>query len=117
VTDATESENLIFPNGAGGILYPPHSLDPLCVDVKLFQSLTPKNDDIWFWAMAKLQGTKFSIIKNGYSRYLQCIDWEDDAIGLNLYNIENNGNERQLNAVINRFCVLKDVFIENMKAC
>jgi hypothetical protein len=59
--------------------------------------------------MAGLKGSRFSIIKKGYSRYLRCVDWEDNAIGLNLYNVENNGNAIQLNAVINRFPILKDI--------
>jgi hypothetical protein len=109
ITDTIKNGDFVFPNGVGGIIYPPHSLDPLCIDVRLFQALTPKADDIWFWAMANLRGTKFSIIKKGYSRYLKCVDWEDNAIGLNLYNVENDGNMPQLNAVINQFPILKDI--------
>lgn len=44
--------------GVGGVLYPPHALakESCCVDA--FQRISPTNDDMWFWAMAVLNGTK-----------------------------------------------------------
>lgn len=50
--------------GVGGVLYPPHTLYKDITDENLFQKLTPTNDDIWFWMMAVLNGTKIKVIKN-----------------------------------------------------
>jgi len=60
-------ESLNFKNfftGAGAVLYPPHSLYKDTANVELFTELAPKADDIWFWAMAVLNGTKIKIVKN-----------------------------------------------------
>ena len=48
-----------FPyRGGAGCLYPPNSLHEDVFKEKLFMSLCPSSDDVWFWAMALLKGTK-----------------------------------------------------------
>ncbi|MGO3707621.1 MAG: glycosyl transferase [Mesonia hippocampi] len=54
----------ILAIGAGGVLYPPNALSPIVQDKELFLKLTPKADDLWFKAMALLQGTP--VMKNKY---------------------------------------------------
>lgn len=44
--------------GYGVVLYPPHSLDPMFCKKDMFMSIIPTHDDVWFWAMAVLAGTK-----------------------------------------------------------
>lgn len=44
--------------GAGGVLYPPRSLDPRVQDRALFMKLSPRADDLWFKMMGLLVGTK-----------------------------------------------------------
>lgn len=53
----------VLPIGAGGILYPPNTLSSKTTDKDLFLKLTPKADDLWFKAMALLEGTQ-SILSN-----------------------------------------------------
>jgi len=53
--------------GVGGVLYPPHSLHPDVLDVKLFQKLAPTNDDIWFWLMAVRNGTRIKLCSPHYA--------------------------------------------------
>lgn len=56
-----------FFTGVGGVLYPPHSL---CLDVfdeQKFNELCPDGDDVWFWAMAVLNGTLINRI-DAYGR-------------------------------------------------
>jgi hypothetical protein len=43
--------------GAGGVLYPPGSLDPRVQDRALFLELCPRADDLWFKMMGLLAGT------------------------------------------------------------
>ena len=69
----------LFSNRGGWCIISPHSLDDRCVDNTLFTQLTPHADDIWFWAMAKLKGTKYALIKNGYS-YIESIDHSDGGL-------------------------------------
>lgn len=52
--------------GCGGVLYPPNSLYKDVLDEKKFKEIVPTQDDIWFWAMAVLNGTKIRLNK-GYS--------------------------------------------------
>lgn len=59
--------NLSFLNfftGAGGVLYPPNSLDDNVVNITQFTELAPHGDDIWFWAMALINNTKIYVAKN-----------------------------------------------------
>lgn len=50
--------------GVGGVLYPPHSLYQDITREDLFMTLTPTNDDVWFWMMAVLNNRKIYVIKN-----------------------------------------------------
>lgn len=49
--------------GAGGVLYPPHSLDEMVLRKDLFMKLTPLADDLWLNCMARI--LKTPIIKSG----------------------------------------------------
>lgn len=53
----------LLPIGCGGILYPPGVLHKDVLNDKLFMSLAPCADDIWFWIMAIINNTKHSISK------------------------------------------------------
>ena len=56
---------LNFLTGVGGVLYPPHCLDPEVFNEQVFMELAKTCDDHWFWAMAVLNGTKIKIVENG----------------------------------------------------
>ena len=58
---------LIFLTGVGGVLYPPQTLHSDVIKENIFMNLTPNADDIWFWAMAVLNGTKINVIENNIS--------------------------------------------------
>lgn len=51
--------------GVGGILYQAHLLHSDVTKSSLFSRYAHKTDDLWFWAMAVLQGTKINIIPDG----------------------------------------------------
>lgn len=48
----------LLPIGVGGVLYPPGSLAPAVTASRLFTRLCPDCDDLWFYVMAKLKGTR-----------------------------------------------------------
>ncbi|GLB49960.1 hypothetical protein [Neptunitalea lumnitzerae] len=52
-----ESDKLL-PLGVGGVLYPPHALHKDATNTKLFLTLCPKADDLWFKAMALINNTE-----------------------------------------------------------
>ncbi len=66
ITDNREASFLTFMTGAGGILYPPHALYKDVFDEDKFLKLCKYGDDIWFWAMAVLNGSKFKIAYDCY---------------------------------------------------
>ncbi|GHV11701.1 glycosyl transferase [Fibrobacterales bacterium] len=98
----------LFLTGVGGVLYPPNSLGKEGTNEEVFLLLSPKGDDIWFWACAKANGTEFSLVKNGY-RKLKYINIADELSGLTVENVVNNRNDTQIKAVIGYFS-LKNSF-------
>lgn len=48
--------------GGAGCLYPPNTLYKDITNEELFTSLAPTNDDIWFWLMAVMNGTKINVV-------------------------------------------------------
>lgn len=107
-----DKEERIFPTGVAGILYPPKSLHREVLDANSFMSLAPKGDDIWFWAMACLQGTKYKIIENGYN-VPKSIDPSDT--GMWIENIYQQGNDIQLNAVFEAYPKLLDFLEQSLE--
>jgi hypothetical protein len=68
---STPSERT-FLTGVGAILYPPGCLDPVVLaDVDLSSRLCPNADDIWFWAVSVLSGSRRLCLKQRYGRPLR----------------------------------------------
>lgn len=63
-TSRIEASYANFLLGHCGVLYPPNAFDNRIFDSKSFMQLSPHNDDIWFWAMAVLNGTKINRVDN-----------------------------------------------------
>lgn len=55
-----------FLTGVGGVLYPPHCLSESVTDESRFMELCPRQDDIWFWAMALEKGTRIYIPRDPF---------------------------------------------------
>ncbi|MCL2206810.1 MAG: glycosyltransferase family 2 protein [Fibromonadales bacterium] len=96
---ASESDNadLLFPTGIGGVLYPPNSLD--VSRLHEFMQLAPQADDIAYWALAKLKGTKHILVKNGYFEFalVNGMDCEDSLMATNR---DHGKNDSQFNATV-----------------
>lgn len=91
-----------FPTGSGGILYPPHTLHEDTLHKEYFMELAPKADDIWFWTMSLINGTKIQIVPEGI-RINKAVNWSRE-LGLTdettLY--ADNGSLMQNDACFNR---------------
>lgn len=100
-----------FLTGVGGVLYPPNSLDKEVFSGNHLQ-LTPRNDDIWYWAMAVKNGTQIKVIENNISK-LTYVNPERE-LGLNgettlgTANVRGNENDKQLQKVLNFYPEIKD---------
>ena len=55
---------LYFFTGVGGVLYPPGSLHEAVLDRDVFLRICPTGDDLWFWGMALLKGSKILPVKD-----------------------------------------------------
>lgn len=100
------SPEYIMPIGVSGVLYPPNSLHPMTTDVELFKKLCPLADDIWFWVMAKKQGTNHRVIaadKSVGDGFDDLYQFFHKGSALTHSNSKKNLNDEQLNAVIKYF--------------
>lgn len=96
-----------FFTGAGGVLYPQGCLNTDVLNEELFTSLAPNADDIWFWAMAVIQGTKIKVVEDNIKQ-LTYINPERE-LGLNgeatlcSQNCGNGQNDIQLAQVLTHY--------------
>lgn len=106
-----------FPTGVGGVLYPPNCFHADILNEKLFTRLAPKADDIWFWAMAVINdgyfegGDPYVTVVDGCFKKLDHVDFTQQLSGNALYNynLTQNGNDKQLQAVIAQYPQIKEV--------
>ncbi|MEX0274488.1 MAG: glycosyltransferase family A protein [Flavobacteriaceae bacterium] len=91
----------VVPIGAGGVLYPPRSLDSQCTDSKLFLELAPKADDLWFKTMALLKGTLSYQVPNAPKPPIPIFGSQRES--LKKTNIAGEGNQLQWRALSNYF--------------
>jgi glycosyltransferase involved in cell wall biosynthesis len=94
---SVEKANLSFLNfltSGGGALYPPNIFYKDILKKEIFTKLSPKADDIWFWAMVVLNGVKINVVDNS-DRNLSYVE-DTQEVGLWHQNITNGDNDKQL---------------------
>ena len=101
--------------GGAGCIYPPHSLYKDAVDESLFKTLCPTNDDIWFWLMAVLKGTKVKVIKHNIA---QPAEFDETLEGPCLTKINDQGEKlfyKDLERVLNHYQGLEEKIKADIK--
>ncbi len=92
--------------GGGGVLYPPHCLDPEVVRSDLFMSLAPMNDDVWFWAMAVRNGTRTKAVKHRITM-LPIVSGSQKVSLLSVNHLDQGGGQdlttKQMMTVVNYY--------------
>lgn len=83
--------------GYAGVLYPPHSLDSRAINPDLFLNLAPHADDLWFKAMAHLNGTQIRTSNTPGLKPKTIIGSQEFA--LNRANIQQDKNRIQWEAL------------------
>ncbi|MDR1190577.1 MAG: glycosyltransferase [Verrucomicrobiales bacterium] len=93
-----------FLTGCGGVLFPPGVFHPDVTRRELWQKLCPTTDDVWFWGMAVLRGTKINVVNDHTARLVYVnlaretrASGEPTLVSVNLF---NGGNERALNNLL-----------------
>lgn len=104
VSEKSEPSFLNFIIGVGGVLYPPKLLHKDVLNEELFLKLSPFADDIWFWAMSVLNGTKINVVKDNIFDVLDVCpernNGEIDEITLFSINYGQNKNDEQFHNVL-----------------
>ena len=94
-----------FLLGGSPTWYPPHCLDKRVFDMKLAQSICPNQDDLWFWAMAVLNGTKiYGVSCEGY--YLKFLPGTQEEALWNENQVD--GNDKAIERLFSTFPEIKD---------
>lgn len=98
-------DEILFPVGIGGILYPPHSLYKDILKENIFMKLCPTADDIWFWYMAKLNGTKHQFVemKNNFYSFDAIYQALHKGSALTHSNVTEDHNDVQLEKVLETY--------------
>lgn len=101
-----------FFTGGGGVLYPPHSLDPSVFDEKTFMSICRYADDVWFNAMAIMKGTK---VHKSYTHdqrgdeYTIIYSSQTNRLSAENNNPNNCRNDIQIKAVFDKFRIIERI--------
>lgn len=96
----------VFPTGGSGCLYRKNLLyRDICND-KLFMSLSPKADDVWFFFMAFLNGTNASVLPKKHNRYIPLDNFYQyfhKNANLSSSNVKENQNDVQIQSIIKHY--------------
>lgn len=105
-----KSDKLNFLTGVGGVLYPPHCLDPEVLNEEVFLDICKYADDVWFTAMAIKAGTpivKTCTFTPKGEGYVDNMEVQDMA--LHNQNIDPTvcRNDAQIEAVFSKYNLYK----------
>lgn len=102
----TKASYLNFLTGVGGVLYPANCLHKDVLNEELFTEIAPKADDVWFWAMALLNGTKSFVPKNRIKELTYVNPERERGLTTEITLFSSNkkgGNDLQIEKVINHY--------------
>lgn len=105
-----KADKLNFLTGVGGVLYPPHCLDPEVLNEKVFLDICKFADDVWFTAMAIKAGTpiiKTCTFSSKGEGYIDNTEVQD--LALHNLNIDPTicRNDVQIEAVFTKYDLYK----------
>mgnify|MGYP004686634221 CR=1 FL=1 len=94
---------LNFPIGCAGVLYPPHCLSDHVFDESTFMNICKFADDIWFKAMALMNGSNSIMTTHNAHEFMYYDNplWQD--MGLTPKNIKLDMNDTQFKAVLDNY--------------
>ncbi len=111
-TKQVSTSYLNFLTGHGGVLYPPFSLYKDVLKGEIFMNLSPSGDDIWFWAMAVLNGTKITI-PEGHICLFKTIGGTQET-SLYYENWDSGKYDQQISAVFKAYPQLNEVILNEI---
>lgn len=100
--EGEHKSELVFPVGAGGVLYPPKSLSDQVLKQELFLNLCPHGDDIWLKVMSLLNGRECKRISH-FRKHFKMVKGSQE-VSLKGENMASR-NDFQIQAVFDHFDV------------
>lgn len=95
--------------GVGGVLYPPHSLDPEMMQIDLFTRAAPSCDDIWFWAAAASNGYPVIPVPFGHNKPKGVGKPKAISLKTNNYKSGTDRNTAALRAILTMYPALESL--------
>lgn len=100
---------LNFLTGVGGVLYPANIFNKEVFNEKQFTDLSPRADDIWFWAMAVLNNIKTKVVP-GFDGLVYVNPERELRLNgemtLAAENVKLGGNDLQIRQVLANYPIL-----------
>lgn len=99
------NKTILFPQGVGGVLYPPDIFSGEIFNHDVFKKLCPYADDIWFFCMALKDGIEIKCVKSVKISYY-ILDLFQQILHkdmLRLQNVNENQNDIQLRQVLSYY--------------
>lgn len=96
-----EARHDTFLLSVNGILYPPHPFSKEAFNTKVIKEISLFNDDIWFKAMAILNGTKHRRLENKNIQFPSIPSTQES--GLFHENVNNNRNDKIISDVFTKY--------------
>lgn len=103
---SNRSDEYVFPLGGSGCLYKLDLLHPDVMRQDLFLKLAPQADDVWFFFMEVLQGTKRSVLpvlKKSYILIDLFYQYTHRTSALSNINDKEGGNDPQIRAIMDYY--------------
>ncbi len=95
---------LNFFTTGGGTLFAPNSLSDMIFNTDVYDRVCPTGDDIWFWAMAVLNGTKIRTVKDNLYDIMYVNPARDILFNKDtLWSYNEHHNDEQLEALLKEF--------------
>lgn len=111
VVDSDQASVLNFPTGVGGVLYHRSLLNAEVTNSKKFMHICHNTDDIWFWGMALLQGTKIRVAHPILDNINYVPSSQNGSIPLWKHNI-TNGNDLAIERLTKEYPLLLSIINE-----
>ena len=113
ITSNHDASFLVFPTTGGGVIFFPNALNNDVFKENIYLKLSPHADDIWFWAMALINGTRIKVIENNISKILLINGTQETGLWETIN--ATGQNDIQFTNIFNHYGVLKGILFSESK--